>query len=487
MDTPVLLKEIRITIPNNKNLPDEIHQFSADENYIMLKIGSDCLMEGKRGLMNISHTEISNKLQDTFKKETEKIELELVVAREMMKNYRAEEGVRLETEANKILKYKLESYEKLYSAKDKDIKNLNDVLITREKELIQIKENMRSKELDTNNFIDKKVNEQLKQERERHTELMKDTLSKNTLLLENISVNSGTKTSSEIGTIGEKAFADIAEKTFIDFEGFELLDVHKQPHKGDYHLVFKDLTIMIDAKLYKKKVDSTQRDKIKNDMKNNQQIHFAWLVSLNTKIDKFDNAPFLFEWISNDQCIVYINQLMSVEDQSGLLKAIYFICRDNFNRIINTETDSHEITKMRENQFALKDKIDVLKKRVKEMKVAMNGIKNIHDLIENDLVNLLNIESNSVVNKYYELIVQWWSHNITTEPNAKLKSTTIWSKFKKDNEEIVKDLDANTFKDILCLFVPENDITKTKGKGGALEIDNVKMNEHCVITVKTAL
>ena len=454
MDAPTLLKEIRITIPNNKNLPDEIHQFSADENYIMLKIGSDCLMEGKRGLMNISHTEISNKLQDTFKKETEKIELELIVAREMMKNYRADEGVRMETEANKILKYKLESYEKLYSAKDKDIKNLNDVLITREKELIQIKENMRSKELDTNNFIDKKVNEQLKQERERHTELMKDTLS---------------------------------EKTFIDFEGFELLDVHKQPHKGDYHLVFKDLTIMIDAKLYKKKVDSTQRDKIKNDMKNNQQIHFAWLVSLNTKIDKFDNAPFLFEWISNDQCIVYINQLMSVEDQSGLLKAIYFICRDNFNRIINTETDSHEITKMRENQFALKDKIDVLKKRVKEMKVAMNGIKNIHDLIENDLVNLLNIESNSVVNKYYELIVQWWSHNITTEPNAKLKSTTIWSKFKKDNEEIVKDLDANTFKDILCLFVPENDITKTKGKGGALEIDNVKMNEHCVITVKTAL
>ena len=66
MDAPTLLKEIRITIPNNKNLPDEIHQFSADENYIMLKIGSDCLMEGKRGLMNISHTEISNKLQDTF-------------------------------------------------------------------------------------------------------------------------------------------------------------------------------------------------------------------------------------------------------------------------------------------------------------------------------------------------------------------------------------------------------------------------------------
>jgi hypothetical protein len=39
------LKTIQLTIPNNKVLQDII-SFSPEENYVIFKIGSDCLLEG---------------------------------------------------------------------------------------------------------------------------------------------------------------------------------------------------------------------------------------------------------------------------------------------------------------------------------------------------------------------------------------------------------------------------------------------------------
>ena len=35
---------------------------------------------------------------------------------------------------------------------------------------------------------------------------------------------------------------------------------------------------MVDAKAYKRNVDSPQIDKIKSDLRRNNHIHFAWLV-----------------------------------------------------------------------------------------------------------------------------------------------------------------------------------------------------------------
>lgn len=104
-------------------------------------------------------------------------------------------------------------------------------------------------------------------------------LSKNTTFLETAIQSSNVKTSSEIGVLGEQRFYDIAKSTFMDFEGFEIHDVHNQPHKGDFHVTAKGITIMVDAKAYKRNVDSSQIEKIKSDLKRNNHIHFAWLVS----------------------------------------------------------------------------------------------------------------------------------------------------------------------------------------------------------------
>ena len=55
------LKTIQITVPKNKILQD-ISSFSPEENYLMLKIGSDCLLEGRKVVTGLSQDEIYEKI-----------------------------------------------------------------------------------------------------------------------------------------------------------------------------------------------------------------------------------------------------------------------------------------------------------------------------------------------------------------------------------------------------------------------------------------
>lgn len=485
------IKRITVDIPSNVEL-ESLHKFSPEEIYIILKTGIECLRLNKKIIEKTSSSEVYKNVREEFLSEIEltnskikEMEKELFIEKEIMRKYRDDENIRIQEELEKAMIYKQSSYDMLVKAKDDNIHNLNEVLLSREKDIISLKEEIRQRELDMTNIIDKNVNEQLKYEREKQTEMMRDVLEKNMSLLETINGAKGTKTSTEIGIEGEKVFGEIAEETFKDFEGFELLDVHKQAHKGDWHIVLKEITIMVDSKSYKRKVDITQREKIKNDLKKNEHIHFAWLVSLNTKIDKRDNGIFVFEWISEKQCIVHINNLLSQIDPGNILKTIYYLCKEYYNRIVNSEMTTVEITRMREDHHLLKDKIGMLRKRVKEIKGTINGLRNLHDGLEDDIVNLLNSESNSFMNKYYNLVVEWWNKNLMCIEGSRLKSTAIWTKFKKDNEEIVKDMDVNTFKEILCAFLPDNDIIKTKSKMGALEIQNVGWIVENEIIIKT--
>jgi hypothetical protein len=84
--------------------------------------------------------------------------------------------------------------------------------------------------------------------------------------------------------------------------------MHSVAGQGDFHLKFKGFTVLADSKLYSNKVNSTSRDKIKRDLKKNEHIQFAWLVSLDTTIDKFDKAPFMFEWLTErNACVISMN------------------------------------------------------------------------------------------------------------------------------------------------------------------------------------
>ena len=55
------LKTINLTIPENKTLLPEITSFTPEENYLMLKIGSSCLLEGRKVVAGLTQKEIYQK------------------------------------------------------------------------------------------------------------------------------------------------------------------------------------------------------------------------------------------------------------------------------------------------------------------------------------------------------------------------------------------------------------------------------------------
>jgi hypothetical protein len=71
-------KTIHLTVPNDGTIPDIIATFSPEETLLMLKIGSDCLREGRNALAGMSQTEIYNKIKDI-----------IIYALSMIPNYNA--------------------------------------------------------------------------------------------------------------------------------------------------------------------------------------------------------------------------------------------------------------------------------------------------------------------------------------------------------------------------------------------------------------
>ena len=59
-------KVINITIPYDKILSDDINTFSPDENYLMIKIGCECLLEARKVVVSLSHDEIYRKIKENI-------------------------------------------------------------------------------------------------------------------------------------------------------------------------------------------------------------------------------------------------------------------------------------------------------------------------------------------------------------------------------------------------------------------------------------
>jgi 7-cyano-7-deazaguanine synthase in queuosine biosynthesis len=80
-----MLKIINLTIPDNESVPEIIATFSPEENYLMLKIGSACLREGRNAAIGLSQKEIYQKIKDETKEEVQKLELDIIIQKEITK------------------------------------------------------------------------------------------------------------------------------------------------------------------------------------------------------------------------------------------------------------------------------------------------------------------------------------------------------------------------------------------------------------------
>ena len=439
------MKIVNITIPDDKII--DISGFSLEENYMMLKIGSECLLEGRKAVAGLTQKDIYNKIKEETRGEVQRLELDILVEREM--KVKMEEQIKNMYEG---LIEKMRSQMETMSAQIKSYDSQNKDLIKAEVDKARERYDL------VLNEKDKQINR------------LSETYEK--LIIQSH------KSTSHKGSDGEKTFSDYAE-TFMDFKGFNIIDKHTQGGEGDFHLHFEEFDILVDAKNYKKKVPIDQREKIKKDLQKNEHLHFGWLVSLNTSIDKFDKSPIMYDWINTTQCLVYINNLSSFEDPKKILRIVWFTCKELYKLIEDVDQDENDTTELKEKNFKLIDKIKNVRKTIREINTSMNTTRNLIQVMDDDLRCLLENETNEIVSSNFSLFDDWWNENvIVTNDDSLVVSTDLWFRFKQENKLIINEMNisGDKFKQYIKSKVPSSCIIlRNKNANSAFDIKGLQL------------
>jgi hypothetical protein len=450
-------KTLQLSIPDEAVVPEIITTFSPEENYLMLKIGSDCLREGRNAVAGLTQKEIYAKIKEEASAHVHRLEMDIIVQKELTKQ--------MEEKISKM-------YEGQLTKMEKQIELFSN----------QLKEN----QIGSQEMIEKVVRKErdkfnlLLQEKDRQNQLNREVFDKAEKL-----VNKNTsKSASYLGEYGENVFEQLSE-TFKDFLGYKIENKAKQGHKGDFHLFFDEFNVLVDSKNYSSAIRKKEVTKIESDLMVNDNMNYAWMVSLNTNISGYDRFSIDKKWITTDsgtKCILFINNLLSNKEPQNILRQAWSMCSD-FHKLTKKVTkEDGELEKYREKDLLYKKQINTLQERVSEMRRHINGSSNVLKNMENDLLEILSIASDEIINNKFALnskINEWWTMNIEySEDENKLTSTEIWNKFKRDNKkDILKNnITIDEFKDIITNIV-DSSTYEEKTKKGAIDFVGFKWRE----------
>jgi hypothetical protein len=449
------LKIINITIPEESIL--NIEDFSPEENLLMLKIGSQCLLEGRKAAASLTQKEIYQKIKNESKEEIQKLEMNILIEKELSK--------KMEERINKM-------YETQMSQMKKQIELLSTQLKTYE--------------IENKEIINKEVNKErekfelLLQEKDRENQLNRAVFDKASLLInKNIS-----KSSAALGEDGENIFEYLSD-TFKDFAGYKIENKAKQSHKGDFHLFFDEFNVLVDSKNYTGIVQKKEIIKIESDLSINDNMNFAWMVSLNSHISDQNRFPITRKWITTDKglkCILFINNLLEYKNPANLLRQAWFMTQEFNNLTKKISKEDGELSCYREKEIKQKKQIESLQERTNEMRRNINTLYNILKHMDNDLIEMLTEITDKIVNDKFDINVKiknWWEDKIEfVDGESSLSSSELWNMFKRENKDYITEnkLNIEIFKEkITSLVSSENYIVKNKK--GAIEFVGYKFKE----------
>jgi hypothetical protein len=452
------IKIINITVPGDAIIPDVLSTFSPEENYMMLKIGSETLSEGRKVVANLTSDEIFKKVRNDFEKEIEKLNSEITTER----------------------KTSLMMNEKLARMYETQIEQLNKKF---ENTLSQIEIYKQGNSSSLNEELTKIKNKYdlLLEEKDRQNQLNREVFDKAEKLINKTS----NKSSISIGDDGEQIFENLSD-TFKDFTGYKIENKAKQGHKGDFHLFFKDFNILVDSKNYSGSVQKKEITKIESDLTINDNMNFAWMVSLNSNICDYNRFPIMTKWITTDvgvKCILFINNLLEHKDPRNILRQAWSMCEDFYKLTKSVDKEDGELEKYREKNLLYKKHINNLQDRAAEIRRGINVLQNSLKHLDNDLLEMLSLVSDDIINEKLvsnNKIKEWWDDNIEyVNDENKMSSTEIWNKFKKDNKEYVGDnkITIENFKDIITSNIVNSSTYIEKGKKSAIEFVGFKWRE----------
>ena len=492
MENCVSVKKVTLYVSSNARLPESITEWSPEDTELILSIGYLAFIQAKQSVSTTNYREAATELEQSLSKKyedmlhasrekAEKAERESQFHKERMKWMQDEE----EQQIQRRLSQSKEAFEILLESYKRKQEEMQLRIFQLERETDGAKTASRQFQLETDHRMHKDAigligrelesMRQMLNEKDKQIEMHKEMFERSIAKVDNLTQK---RDVASIGKIGEGQFKGLAINTFRDFDGFQLKEVCSIGGLGDFHLQFKEMTILVDSKLYTNKVNSTSRDKIKRDLLNNEHIHFAWLVSMDTSIDRFDKAPFMFEWINSQKCVCYINNLRGHEEPGELIRSVWYCCKALQQMMITDETEKGELSVLKEREMKMRDVVAKLAKSNRERDTIMSQMRQNFERSDEFVRELMNKETTEIVNDYYLTVVGWWNLNLeATSVDIPIKSTSLWTQFKRDMGDKLGNIDATVFKDVLCGFLSEVNVVKPKVKNGALEIKGFRVKQ----------
>jgi hypothetical protein len=449
-------KLIQIAVPLEWEVPQILNTLNAEENALILKTGGEMIKEARALVAALSQKEIYNKIREESKCDIQKLEIDLLVQKELT--------IKME----EILTEQL-----------KEIRNKNDEL---------------KKQIHEYNFNSKEIiKAEIGKEREKYQMILSEK-DKQVLRItenyENFLKQTDTKSSKKLGDEGEENFMLLCD-TFKDFVGYKIEKKSHQGHKGDFHLFFENFNVLVDLKNYTGTVQKKELDKIEHDLAINDTMDFGWLISYESNVSDWNRFPIMYKWIVTDvglKCIIIVNKLNLNKNPTDILRNVWNMTNEIHTILSKAkQVDNSELIKMKERDYNVLQKIKTAYKRISEMKRNIFSMSQTAKDIENDIIDSINMFTNELSKNEFEKslkIKTWWNENIIFDDNKenKLTSTDIWTRFKKENKLYVDEnkMLIDDFKSCVKNFVDVNNYVE-KSKKGSVEFIGFNFKDLLVV------
>jgi hypothetical protein len=436
-----LTKPFILNIPNNSEIPSELCFFSPDENFLLLKVGTNVIIDTKKSLININNQEHINK---------NKTELSIIYENEIEEYKKKIKNIEYENEIS--LKNKEKLYETMNHFYRENVIRFDKAFEEFQKEKNDLKAELKVKNTE-NIELNNKINQKIFEE-----------------------ANKKNQSTIEIGNKGEFLFQSIADETFRDFSEYHSKHVGELGHVGDVHLFFKDFNILCDTKLHKSVVGKTHREQIKSDLQRNTKFKFAWLISYDSGICKYNQAPFVFDSIIDEDgdklYVCYINNFSSSENKHELLRSLWYSCKTLYEDVIQKQNNDSEIAKLKVFKDNTLKTLEIMIKTSRDMNENIRMLQQTKQVLDDAIKSINNNNSILSINdEYLETVKKWWNSNIIIKENNNLKSNIIFKKFSKENNN--NEITTDDFKKLIISIVDDKKIIQPNSKNGCITIKDI--------------
>ena len=429
------MKTITLQVPETYDIPVQLFSFAPDEVGAVIQIGVESVLAGKHSALLLSETTVETRIRETYESRIQQLVAQIAEQKETFISQQAQ--------------FKEFFY--------KDNERLREAIVERD---VQIK----TMELAKRDEVAREIAEMRDRttaiigEKERSLETYRQTFERG--------LGSLRLTTSAKGDVGERMFNQIAEQAFADFDGFSIENKSCIGGQGDYHLFFKDFNVLADAKLYTNKVGAQQRTKIIGDLKRNPHIRFAWLVSMNTKIDRWDRGPVMFEPIEGNRYLCHINELAEQSNPAAFLKSVWFVCSVINEYLVKEDVGNAEELRYKDIHLRSIEKFRAMRKTAAELKQVITTLGSIRERLDSSIAELLRDEAPTLMEAQNQTLMAWLRANIeyvAGDEAATIKSTDMWYKFRRDNAATLGDFTPEKFREGLGICLPEEQLIRGKG------------------------